>query len=276
MDSIKVKNFIILVLLIVNAVLLSVFIADYARERELENSAVEGAIELLAENGISVAGDVDLSQRSLTVLSASRDTQLEAAHVSNVLGETAVTDLGGNILRYAGERGEANFRGTGSFEMLIYVNDLQDETPLEQARTVAERLGLNTAREPFSYDIDEDTMDGTLDLVCSVDSAAVVNCRLNFTFAAGNLRMVMGTRVLDNVAASSGESALDVPTVLMRFLSLVLERGHICSSLEGLELCYVMSANAAGDGELTPVWRVDTDTGSFYINAVTGLEESIT
>lgn len=33
MDSIKVKNFIIIVLLIVNAILLSVFVTDTVRER---------------------------------------------------------------------------------------------------------------------------------------------------------------------------------------------------------------------------------------------------
>ena len=59
MNSVKVKNFIILVLLLVNAVLLSVFVTDYARERELAGAAVEGAAALLEENGISVSPDAD-------------------------------------------------------------------------------------------------------------------------------------------------------------------------------------------------------------------------
>ena len=37
-----------------------------------------------------------------------------------------------------------------------------------------------------------------------------------------------------------------------------------------------MRANAAGEGELIPLWRIATDTGEFYINANTGLEETIT
>lgn len=51
MDSIKVKNFIIVVLLIVNAILLSVFISDTVRERSRTDSAIDGAVALLAENG---------------------------------------------------------------------------------------------------------------------------------------------------------------------------------------------------------------------------------
>ena len=60
MDSIKVKNFIIVVLLIVNAILLSVFISDTVRERSRTDSAIDGAVALLAENGITVAPVVDL------------------------------------------------------------------------------------------------------------------------------------------------------------------------------------------------------------------------
>ena len=65
MDSLKVKNFIILVLLIVNAVLLAVVISDRLRGDELWDQSVQGAVALLEENGIAVSEDADLSTRSL-------------------------------------------------------------------------------------------------------------------------------------------------------------------------------------------------------------------
>ena len=102
-----------------------------------------------------------------------------------------------------------------------------------------------------------------------------MNCNLSFTFANGELMAVYGTRVLDTVTQGSVRSAVDVPTVLMRFLELVLDGGHICSSLNELDLCYNMRSNAAGEGELIPVWRIATDTGEYYINAITGLEETV-
>ena len=131
--------------------------------------------------------------------------------------------------------------------------------------------------EPVSSSIDADTLEGSLDLCCSIDGVRVVNCVLSFTFASGgDLMGVYGTRVLDTVTSSQQESTIDVPTVLMRFLNIVLDGGHVCSSLDELELCYNMRANAAGEGELIPLWRIATDTGEFYINANTGLEETIT
>ena len=77
--------------------------------------------------------------------------------------------------------------------------------------------------------------------------------------------------MLDTVTQQPARSStIDVPTVLMRFLNIVLDGGHVCSSLDELELCYNMRANAAGEGELIPVWRIATDTGEFYINANDG------
>lgn len=277
MDSIKVKNFIIVVLLIVNAILLSVFISDTVRERSRTDSAIEGAVALLAENGITVAPDVDFSERQLETLQVARDTGLEQQSVSNILGDTTVSDPGGNILLYFGANGEARFSGTGSVEMNLRSGEFRSGDPLETARTFASDLDCETMSEPVSSSIDADTLEGSLDLCCSIDGVRVVNCVLSFTFASGgDLMGVYGTRVLDTVTSSQQESTIDVPTVLMRFLNIVLDGGHVCSSLDELELCYNMRANAAGEGELIPVWRIATDTGEFYINANTGLEETIT
>ena len=66
-----------------------------------------------------------------------------------------------------------------------------------------------------------------------------------------------------------------MPTALKRVLGLTREKGHICSELRGLELCYAFSASASGEGSLTPTWLIVTDTGEFYINAITGKEEVI-
>ena len=275
MDSIKVKNFIIVVLLIVNTVLLSVFAADTVREKSMDSSAVEGAVAILAQNGITVAEDVDLSERQIVSMLVTRDTQLEESMAANVLGSVSVRDQGGNILLYFGPRGEASFRGTGSVEMNLHAGEYTATDPVEAARSFARELGLDTVREPVSNNVDAETLEGTLELCCSCNGVRVVNCTLSFTFAGGELLGVYGTRLLDNATQGQRASSIDVPTVLMRFLQIVLDRGRICSSLNALELCYSMTANAAGEGELVPIWRIETDTGEFYINAMTGLEEPV-
>ncbi len=275
MDSIKVKNFIIIVLLIVDAILLSVFITDYVRENALEESAVEGAVALLGENGISVADDVDLSERQIEALSVSRDTEKEYKMADSLLNNVSTTDPGGNIMLYFGSVGEARFSGTGSVEVNLRAGAYSTTDPVASARRFASGLGMDTLREPVSNSVDPETMDGTLVLGCTINGVRVVNCNLSFTYGSGTLMAVYGTRVLDTVTQGSGRSTVDVPTVLMRFLELVLDGGHICSSLNELELGYNMRSNASGEGELIPVWRIATDTGEYYINAMTGLEETV-
>ena len=275
MDSFKIKNFIILVLALVNAALLGLLITDAARERSIAAEAVGGVVEQLASHGISVSEDADLSARSLPTLSVARNLESEARAVSNLLGGVSVSDQGGNIMFYSGSLGEARFRGTGGVEILLHSGEFgSGGDVLGAARSFASRLGLETLPEPLSWDIDPETNEGSLELGCCVDGVRVIDSTLLFTVAAGEIRLVYGTRPLDDTAAETGRSSVDVPTALMRFLSLVLERGQVCSRIDELELCYSMSANAAGEGELTPVWRIASDTGEFYINAVTGLEES--
>lgn len=276
MDQIKVKNFIILVLLIVNAILAYVFVTDVLRERALASEATTGVVQLLTDRGISVGDDVDLSERSLNSLTVSRDTDAEQKNVAKVIGTTEMSDKGGNIRLYFGSGGEAGLRGTGRVEMNIRRGAYgSGGDPIDIAEQFMHDFGMEAASEPVSSDIDPETDEGTLTLECAYNGTSVVNCTLTFTFAEGELVGVYGTRVLDNISAGRQIETIDVPTVLMKFVALLREQNRVCSSLDALELCYHMSVNAAGEGELVPVWRIVTDTGEFYINAVTGIEETI-
>lgn len=276
MDSIKVKNFIIIVLLIVNAIMLAVFIGDSVQEKRRSENTVSGAVALLDANGISVADGVDLSERQIGAMSVARDMNTELERITDLLKNVSTSDQGGNIMLYFGSNGESRFSGTGSVEINLRAGAYTTTEPVAAARRFASRLGVETMNEPIFNSVDPETLDGTLVLACTVNGVRVVNCTLSFLFAQGNLMSVYGTRVLDTVTQGSVRSEVDVPTVLMRFLNIVLSGGHICSSLDELDLCYNMRSTAAGEGELIPVWRIATDTGEYFLNAITGLEETVT
>ena len=123
--------------------------------------------------------------------------------------------------------------------------------------------------------VESDGDNVVLELACASGGARIINCRVEFRFMYGRLYSISGVRPLDLVTAETETSLIDVPTALMRFLGLTREKGHICSELRGLELCYAFSASASGEGSLTPTWLIVTDTGEFYINAITGKEEVI-
>lgn len=274
MDSLKVKNFIILVLLIVNVVLLSVVISDKLRGNELLEQAIEGAVALLEENGISVSDDADLSARTLNRRSVSRSTELEQEAVSGVLGGITSEDRGGGIIYYGGVNGEATFRGTGGFDIQFTASGAPEAEDAEStARKIAAALGISLLEGEGSCTVVSSDSSTILEFTCASDGARIINCTIEFRFMLGRLYSISGIRPLDTVTSETETSVIDVPTALMRFLELTREKGHICSELRGLELCYSFTASASGEGSLTPTWLVITDTGQFYINAITGREE---
>ena len=277
MDAIKVKNFIILVLLIVNVVLLSTVISDRMRGSELWNEAVEGAVALLEENGIVVSDEANLSARSLNQRSVVRNGQVEAQAVDGFIGLTTTDDRGGGIIYYGGTKGEATFRGTGGFDIQFFASGAPEtDDPEKTARSMARDLGIELVDGKDACTIVESDGDNVvLELACASGGARIINCRVEFRFMYGRLYSISGVRPLDLVTAETETSLIDVPTALMRFLGLTREKGHICSELRGLELCYAFSASASGEGSLTPTWLIVTDTGEFYINAITGKEEVI-
>ena len=272
-----VKNFIILVLLIVNVVLLSTVISDRMRGSELWNEAVEGAVALLEENGIVVSDEANLSARSLNQRSVARNGQVEAQAVDGFIGLTTTDDRGGGIIYYGGTKGEATFRGTGGFGIQFFASGAPEtDDPEKTARSMARDLGIELVDGKDACTIVESDGDNVvLELACASGGARIINCRVEFRFMYGRLYSISGVRPLDLVTAETETSLIDVPTALMRFLGLTREKGHICSELRGLELCYAFSASASGEGSLTPTWLIVTDTGEFYINAITGKEEVI-
>ena len=91
MDKFKAKNFIIIVLLLMDAILLALIGADMARSASSQRAALEGAVDVLEENGISVAGEMELPEGPVYVYSTARDERLERQHVDALLGESEYT-----------------------------------------------------------------------------------------------------------------------------------------------------------------------------------------
>ena len=119
MESSKIKNILIAILLFVNLGLLGLIWNDHQQSRENTRQAMESLERVFANRGISME-QVDLPENSaLMTYGMSRDLDREQKLVEQVLGTVTVEDQGGNIMYYYGEKGQASFRGTGDFEILF-------------------------------------------------------------------------------------------------------------------------------------------------------------
>lgn len=276
MDSIKTKNIVIIILLLLNLTLLSLVLSDNARSAYSRHEALRGIEAVLKQNGISVADKVELKERSLPVLYVSRDTALEYENADRILGGVSVTDRGGNILLYSGENGQGEFRGTGSFSVFMRPETgRQSGDVVAAARKFAAGLGMEIYRGEDVKPTEAANGTMAVQLYCAAEGARIINCALGFVYRDGRLEAASGVRPLDNVRDSGQRSSVDVPTVLMRFIELVRSEGHVCSEITRLEICYLLRSSASGEGSLIPLWRVSTDGEEFYFNAITGHSETI-
>ena len=77
-------------------------------------------------------------------------------------------------------------------------------------------------------------------------------------------------RLSGTITSSSEEETLSAATVLVRFLAGVTEGGFVCSRIDEMNAGYLIVSGTTRPVELTPVWRITTDSGAYYVDAITG------
>lgn len=271
MDRKRIENIIIMILVLLNLFLLSVTATDRIKQRRNEQETLDAVTALLADTGISIGADALLMQETPAVCTVVRDFDAELSRMQELIGGTAAEDLGGSILFYRTERGQAVLRGTGEIDMLL----TGESVPVKGSREkTAARLFAGAGIETDLWTISE-TDANHIDCCCLWNGIPVYNAKLGFDFSDNNLSMVSGTLVLNRETKHSTEGVMDPISALIRFLEIIRSEGLICSRLDALTPGYLMNVTVSGESTLTPVWRIRTDTGELYINALSGKTETV-
>lgn len=269
MDASKLKNIILAVLLAVNLVF-AVLLAGIRRDAlEAEKSLQKSMEQFYALHGIELSSAVDVSAEAPAeyVLSRSESSELEA--VKKLLGKTTAYDQGGNVWFYKGSGGEACFRGTGEMEMIFSGPSWELDGSVESAaKKCAEKLGL----DPVVRSVDRGDLT-VVELGWRFQGGEVFNSRIELSFSQKSLLMAVGQRCFDDIIGPSGAETKSCAEVLADFITLVRADGGSCSRVSAVVGGYIISVPVSGEARLTPVWKLETDVGDFYINAVTGREE---
>jgi hypothetical protein len=269
MDTRKIEHIIIIILALLNLCLLTASLTDTIQARRADRKTRAELTALLAADGIRLGEDAVLLQETPAVCSVVRDMDAEQARMDALLGESVVEDLGGAIRFYRAAHGQAVLRGTGEIDLLLTGGSVSAGGNRDSA---AEKLFASAGVATCAWD---SPADGDLVRCCLWDGLPVFNARLSFDFSGGNLSMVTGTLVLNRETKRSTEGVLNAASVLARFLEIVRTQGYICSTLESLTPGYLMTVAVSGESTLTPVWRLVTDTGALYLNALTGQTETV-
>lgn len=271
MEWSKIKNIIILLLLLVNGFLLVLVGMRQGQSQRYQSSALTQALQVLEGNGIQVQQQALADARGRSAWSVGREVSREQALAAALLGEeVSVENQGGGVYRYQGQRGWVTLRAGGA----VSLTTAQDsrwttQDPLRHAQGLLEEMGLEG--EVLEAGIVQGT--GTVCLRQLWQGAPLFSCRLVFTYDQGRLLSMEGSLTAADPAQGEQEpgESLTLPTALLRFLDGILSSGDVCSQIQSMQPGYrVTDQSFSGSVTLHPVWLVTSNTGQYYLDGLTG------
>lgn len=266
MESSKVKNIVLILLIITNVLLLGLVVVQRVDSRRQQQKALADVTELLAQRGIALKtalpqGDFPPS------LALKQDPAAQEGEFDLLLGEGTTLTQRGLVWTYNGPLGRAEVRENGAFTVEL----TEGAYPLEPGEDLAKH-----ARDVLSKRLDFSGRDvsvqgDSVTLTQSLKGAPVFSCTVTLSYQNGSLATIVGTRLPgEPVADAKGGQALSVPTLLVRFRAGIIDSGDAVTAITAATQGYTLSANAAGSYHLIPVLRLETDTNPYLINALTG------
>ena len=266
MEWSKLKTIILLMLAGVNLFLLVLVGLRAGRGAIYEDETRQTAVQVLEQRGIAFGLEQVPDDISLPAFSVTRDRDREEADAQALLGD--VTREEGVRPRYTGDQGSAEFSMNGTFlaEFSGEAWVLQPGQSVEEAsRNCLALIGFQ-ASEGAVTARGEETVFTCFQIR---EGAPVFSCPATLTWQGDRLVRMEGVRLVGTASAGAGQSLLSTPTILLRFLSGVSQEGYVCSRIEGMDAGYLTSGSGR-TVQLTPVWRMATDTGYFYMDAASG------
>ena len=260
METYRLKNIAILILLLLNAFLLMLLGYQHMQSRQSDADTVMQLQVLFDSNQLSLADSVDPLQPVLSPMALSRSTDTEADMADALLGGGAESaSQGGGIYSYTSPAGILQFRSGGSFD------STQLSLPVEDIQGF-----VLSFCEAFGYqdvDLQLSGGSGTATAVQYVAGVPILGCGLTMAFHSGALTQVSGAHITLDNAALTGEEQLTCASALVRFLDYRSAAGIICSQIASVSCIYYLREPAFS---LVPVWQVQTDTYTYLVDASSG------
>ena len=268
MESARLKNIAIIILLLLNAVLLSLVALRRVQETRAVAAARRDAAEVIRAAGIELSGDVLPDRMKLQPMAAARDVAAEERVAKKLLGRAAEQEApGGGVYRWRGENGSIQFHSTGEFSARFTADAIaaaEGQTPEEHAAQLLRALGFEA----------ELTRSGAADGTGSVtfrqtlSGVNLIGCRMTLHYSGGTLTGISDARWLIGSPVKRGQAAFaDPATVLMGIYHGLTAQDEPCGAIERIVPAYEYSADLSGGARLSPVWYVRTDTQTYLLDA---------
>lgn len=265
MDNGKLKNIVLVILVVTNALLLGLMAFQQLESRQYRQQALQDAVELLAQQGIA-AQIQDMPRQDFPVPQAlDQDSEGELRSFAALLGEDTRLTQRGLVSLYTGAMGQAEVRDDGAFWATLAPGSY----PLGE-----ESMERHAAQVLSAMDIPCQLTGGDESAVTAVEmlgEVPVFSCTLTLRYDNGELRSVSGYRLPGRATPDAqGGSPLSTATLLVRFRAAVMASGDTCTAITAATQGYTLGIDSNRKTRLTPVLRLETDTNLYILDALTG------
>lgn len=255
----KIKNIIILLLVVVNGFLLAQVGLREWRSRQDERETRERMVDILSRNDLSylpdeVPGTLELSGCRVTL------SPLGEAEAALLVGQVTTVQTSGSQTVYTGAEGSLTISSTGELSAQFL-----SDSSLSEAGLLDRLSKLGVALQPAGREGENAAY------VLLYDGVPVPEETALLTFYSGGaavhtltLRRLAGTEEL-----LPSQETITASTALARLLEeLSRGEGYVCSQITQMYPGYVPSGTTTVT--LTPAWFIETDTWRFIVDGYTG------
>lgn len=260
METRRLKNIAILLLLMLNAFLLLLLGYQYFQSRRTASDAAEQLSALFAANELSLSKQIDLFQDPLSPLTLSRHRDTEASIAAALLGgETSAADQGGGIYSYSASGGTISFRSGGGYDgagLSVPVSNITDFS-----KQFCEKFGYQDVA------IQVANRTGTVTATQYVAGVPISDCTVTLYFESGVLSAVSGSHISLEGAVPESSEQVSCITALVRFLDR--SDRTVCREVKDVRCIYALRSTPS-TLRLLPVWQVETDTYTYFVDGTSG------
>ncbi len=268
MSGPKIKNLIILILAITAAFLLALVVPMRLSQAKAEQAQHEQIAELYARYDVQL--DSAILPSSVTLYTIELGAGGEKSAATALLGADAVlqADATRYAAAYVSDTGRCEFSRAGGFFAALTggssASDLQ-----KHAKKLLRELGYQTASlsEPVRAAAGIYELTATQSLL----GVPVFDETLTLRYTNGTLTQLSGTFFTggENITRVSEAACISCADALMLLLDSRDRLGWVGSRIDRVQQGYVYTETAAGALRFVPGWRIETDTGAFFVSGAT-------
>jgi len=267
MEMAKIRNITIVALLLVNVFFLSMIVTGRIKEAGRGKEIYSAVSEACERQNIVLLEDSFVTDESVAAYNAVRDTAKERAITQSLIGSSEMTEQGGNINVFRNDKGSVTFRSSGGFSAEISEAGVSGHSAASKASSLMKKMGLEYGSV---YE------DGEAAFVCCAENGKdIFNCVLRMDFGYDGSVSISGMLPQPVASSKNTRIAVSEATAVTAVIAAVKNGDAAFRAIEEIDLGYISSYSVFGDSILSPVWRISTDHGQYYVDVVTGEVENV-